>query len=281
MIKLNDKLTRCYEKLGRIAASETVGKSVLGREIRMFRFGNNPKTLIFGGIHAREWITVLLLSELAEREGKNAKYGFDLVPCLNPDGMSLCLDGIGSVPDEKLGKELIKINGGADFSQWKANARGVDLNVNFDADWGEGRYNVTEPAPANYIGREPFSEPETRAAASLMQRGYSLVVSYHSLGEEIYWGYESNFRHYAEAKEYAEKVGYRLKRSENSSGGLKDFYALSYDGLGLTVEVGEEKEGHPYPEEKLTSLVKRHEGSIELLTSLGERINARLYGGSA
>lgn len=282
MIKLNDKLARCYEKLSRIATPETLAKSVLGREITLFHFGKNQKTLLVGGIHAREWITALLLTALAEKEGESAEYGFDLAPCLNPDGMSLCLDGTSSVPDEDLRRNLLKLNGGSDdFSQWKANASGVDLNVNFDADWGEGRYNVTEPGAANYIGREPCSEPETAAAVALLGRGYSLVASYHSLGEEVYWGYESNFRHYAEAKEYASYVGYALKRSENSSGGLKDYYAMNYPGLGLTVEVGDEREGHPYPEEKLDSLVKKHEGSVKLLASLGERINAGLYGGSA
>ena len=280
MIKINEKLARCYDELGRIAtSSERIGSSVLGREIMLFRFGENAKTLLTGGIHAREWITVLLLTELA----KNAKpkSGYDLAVCLNPDGMSLCIDGLWSVEDDKTRELLLTLNNGKeDFSQWKANARGVDLNVNFDADWGEGLYNKTEAGSANYIGKKPFSEPETRAAANLLKRNYSLVASYHSLGEEVYWGYESNFRHYKEAKEYADYIGYTLKRSENSTGGLKDYYALKYEGLGLTVEVGEDKYKHPYPEKKLRKLIKKHKGSIELLTELGERIDERLHGGS-
>ena len=154
MIKINEKLARCYDELGRIAtSSERIGSSVLGREIMLFRFGENAKTLLTGGIHAREWITVLLLTELA----KNAKpkSGYDLAVCLNPDGMSLCIDGLWSVEDDKTRELLLTLNNGKeDFSQWKANARGVDLNVNFDADWGEGLYNKTEAGSANYIGKK-------------------------------------------------------------------------------------------------------------------------------
>lgn len=277
MMKLSKKIALCYEKLSRIATSEIVGESVLGREIRLFRFGTDPKIVLFGGIHAREWITTLLLTRLAEEE---SGLSFDLVPCLNPDGASLCFDGINSVPDGLLRQELLKINGSDDFSLWKANARAVDLNVNFDADWGEGRLNVTEKSPLNYIGPLPESEPETRVAVNVLAKNYALAVSFHSLGEEVYWGYESNFRFYKEAKTYADYLNYALKRSEHSSGGLKDYYALNYDGLGLTVEVGEEKYGHPYPESELEKLVKKHSGSIKLLTELGEKIYDRLYGGS-
>lgn len=274
MMKLNAKLAQCYEKLSRVAVSETIGKSVLGREIKMFRFGIAPKIVIFGGIHAREWITTLLLTELALKERNLA---FDLIPCLNPDGMSLSIDGLSGVPDS-LRSELIEINGGkTDFSLWKANARAVDLNVNFDADWGEGRQNETRKSSANFIGDAPESEAETRAAVEVLRNEYALCVSFHSLGEEIYWGYESNFRFYKEAKGYAEYVGYELKRSEHSSGGLKDYYALNYDGLGLTVEVGEEEYGHPYPETELEKLVKKHEGSIKILTEIGESIYDRLH----
>ena len=254
---------------------DVLGKSVLGREIRRYRFGENAKILLCAGVHAREWITVLLAVRLALKE-KDAC--FDLIPCLNPDGTELAVNGISSVNDEKIRKNLIKVNGGEDFSLWKANARCVDVNVNFDADWGEGLKNVTSPAPGNYIGRYAGSEPETQAAVKALKKNYALVTCYHSLGEVVYWGYESNFRHYKEAKEYAEYLGYGLMRSEYSSGGMKDYYALNYDGLGLTAEVGEDVFGHPYPVDRLEDLEKKHEGSVKLLASLGERIYGRIHG---
>ena len=272
-------LNGAYEELATLGEKVSLGKTISGRDIWLFRFGTGKKRfLATAGVHGREWITVLLLAELIKREGKG--YAFDCILCLNPDGACLATDGITSV-EERRREGLIRINGGTDFSMWKANARGVDVNVNFDADWGEGKYNKTSPAPSDYIGKEPESEEETRAAVKAMTYGYPLIVCYHSLGEEVYWGYEHNFRHYGEAKAYARHVGYELKRSEHSCGGMKDYYALRYDGLGLTVEVGEETYGHPYPTERKEELVKRHTGSIPLLAALGEKIDDGLHGGSA
>lgn len=270
-------LTNVYARLDALAPHEVVGKSVLGRGIRRYTFGSDPKVLLTAGVHGREWITVLLVAALAERVGKGVS--FDLIPCLNPDGTLLAAKGLGSVPLRETRERLLAVNGNEDFSGWKANASGVDVNVNFDADWGEGRSNLTRPAPANYIGTNPESEPETQAAVRALRKNYALIACYHSLGEEVYWGYESNFRHYEEAKEYASFVGYTLKRSEHSAGGMKDYYALRYEGLGLTVEVGEEKYGHPYPVEKGEELYKKHEGSVEKLAELGERIHGRIYAG--
>ena len=267
-----------YEKLDKLAPCEVLGITELGREIRRYSFGKGGKILLTAGVHGREWITVLLLTELAERE---KDLSFDLIPCLNPDGTELAKEGLQSVGERKMRLALKKMNGSADFSQWKANARGVDINVNFDADWGEGKFNVTTPGAANYIGTSPVSERETQAAVKALMKGYALIACYHSLGEEVYWGYESNFRHYKEAKEYADYVGYRLRRSEHSAGGMKDYYALRYGGLGLTVEVGEEIYGHPYPVERLDTLVQKHEGSLAKLVALGERIDGRIHGGSA
>ena len=72
--------------------------------------------------------------------------------------------GLDTVKEENARKQLLNINKNSeDFSLWKANARGVDINVNFDADWGEGRYNLTYPSSANYIGKDANSEEETRA----------------------------------------------------------------------------------------------------------------------
>ena len=268
----DDVTARLYDKLSRIATPIRVGETEAGRSILLFRFGQTPKILLCGGIHAREWITSLLLVKLAEREGDGL--AFDLLPCLNPDGAELCRRGIGSVPVGM--RARVEAIGGSGFSGWKANLRGVDLNVNFDADWGEGKYNVTHPAPSDYIGKYPESEKETQTAVRVLRYGYALINCYHSLGEEVYWGYEHNFRHYAEARAYADAVGYKLKRSDGSAGGMKDYYALTYPGLGLTTEVGEERYGHPYPTERLEILVKRHAGSLRLLTQMGEKIDGRI-----
>ena len=236
-----------------------IGYSRLGREIPLFRSGRgDAAVLIVGGIHAREHITCDLTYRLWSEEGRN----IDCVPCLNPDGRAIVL-----------GEERPKIAFSGDTRLWKANAFGVDLNVNFDAEWGTGKQNVRKPGAENYIGPYPESEPETAAVCALIRnKKYAVVVSYHTLGEEVYWGFGDNDRYEAEAHKYADMVGYALKKSAGSAGGLKDWYSKNFFGLGLTVEVGKSEWGHPCPREKLEELYALHRNSIAFLEDVGGRI---------
>jgi g-D-glutamyl-meso-diaminopimelate peptidase len=267
---------KSIEPLGSVSYIAT---TPLGYKIPMVHIGKGKaKTLIVGSIHARENITTLLLNALIS--DYKLDIPIDYVPMLNIDGVLLATNGLSIIKDENLKRQLIHQNNGSEnFSQWKANINGVDLNVNFDADWGEGQQNITYPSSQNYIGIAPHSEVETLAIVELLKNNYSLVLSYHSKGEVIYWGYEYNFQHYTFARKFAQFLNYELTRSEGSCGGLKDYYALNYKGLGLTVEVGENKYPHPYPLEQLDTLIKRHSGSIELLAKTGEDIE-RIYGES-
>ncbi len=253
---------------------EIIGYTRFGREIPLFRSEKGrADVLVVGGVHAREHITGDLIRLLME---ENAN--IDCIPVLNIDGAELVKNGSASVSDRAWRKELIRLNGGEDFSQWKANGVGVDINVNFDADWGEGEKNATKAGPSDYIGAFCESEPETHAVCEAIRRGgYSLVIAYHTLGEEVYWGYEWNYRHYEQAKRAAEKLGYPLKRSEKSCGGLKDWYSLHFDGLGLTIEVGKDEWGHPCPNEKLKELYLVHRGSFALWEEIGGEIARKIH----
>lgn len=265
--------------LSKMGELEFIGSTVLGYGIPLVHIGHDqPSTLIIGSVHAREYITTLLLSKLI---AKVENCCFDYLPMLNIDGVMLCQNGLDFVSDIHRKNALLRYNGNNhDFSLWKANINGVDLNVNFDADWGEGKSNITYPWSENYIGRFAHSEPETKAVVKLLAKNkYSLVACYHSKGEVVYWGFESNFRHYLEAKAIADKLGYTLERSEGSAGGIKDYYCSKYLGLGVTIEVGKDSLPHPYPVSELPKLVKQHTGSIELLCGLGGKIARKLYGG--
>ena len=159
-----------------------IGYSRLGREIPLFQSEKGDAVvLLVGGIHAREYITCELVETLASHAD-----GIDCIPCLNPDGRAIVR-----------GEETPKIAFCGDLALWKANAFGVDLNVNFDAEWGTGKQNVRVAGRENYIGPYPESEPETKAVCDLLRRKkYPLVLSYHTLGEEVYWGFGENYRFY-------------------------------------------------------------------------------------
>lgn len=271
-----EEVIKKIERLGRV---EYVGNAVSGTKLPLLHIErqNQPaRVLLAASIHAREHITTDLV--IALLESYLGSYSIDCLPVINPDGVKLCCEGADWLTARQKSR-LVALNGGSDFSLWKANLNGVDLNVNFDADWGEGMYNVTIPSAENYIGLTPFSEPETAAVKRVLDNNYAVAVSYHSKGEEVYWGYEHNFRHYQRARCYAENVGYALKRSENSCGGLKDYYALNFSGLGLTVEIGEDRFPHPYPISELDNLINKHANSIDLLCQIGEEL-AQIHGGS-
>ena len=249
-----------WDRCRRLGETFSIGKTVLGYDVPLVKGGD--KTLIVCATHAREHITTEVLFRLLEKTGLFC----DFIPVHDLDGVLLAKYGLGIVGDDARRKFLSSVNGGEDVSKWKANANAVDLNVNFAADWGRGAQNVRFPAPANYVGSRPESEPETRAVARLLRAGkYRQVVSYHTKGEVVYWGFGKNFLHYAEAKRFADSMGYELTTAKGSCGGLKDYYDTISDGLGLTVELGEDRYPHPYPYTEIPRLVERLKASMEIL----------------
>lgn len=248
-----------------------VGESELGQRIPYIFVGqkNGNYMIVQSAIHAREHLTALVAVCLAKRfvakSDLTLNGGIYFVPMANPDGVRLCQEGLSWIEGENVKQNLLSINKGSnDFSLWKANARGVDLNVNFDAHWGEGKNNVFEPAPQNYVGSEPFSEKETRALADFTRRINPLVtLSYHLKGEEIYWQFHQPPRRLVRDKKYAQALssytGYRLVSGEGSVGGYKDWCVQELGISAYTIEVGSDDFAHPFPYAQLSVIVKQNE----------------------
>ena len=199
-------------------------------------------------IHAREWITAYLALEHVKR-GVHAG-GVWILPLMNPDGALLATEGIESVKSAARREALWELNGGDDFSLWKANAEAVDLNVNFPARWGSGRSNVRQPAGANYIGTSPLCAPESRALAEFtIKRNPDYTLSWHTKGEEIYWRFHQPFfralRDLRYAKRLSKFTGYPLKEAPFSAGGYKDWCVETLKIPALTLEVGSDERAHP------------------------------------
>ena len=151
-----------------------IGYSVEGRPIEVYQFGNGPsERLIVAGIHGGyEWNTVALAEEFINYLMENP----DLIPPevtlyivknLNPDGYAKAHDATG-----------------------RANANGVDLNRNFDANWA---IDWSRDVCFNQVyvtgGTEPGSEPETQAImAFILAHHFEAMISYHSAGLGIFPG---------------------------------------------------------------------------------------------
>lgn len=223
----------------------SVGKSVLGNDIYYVKIGSGGRRVIVtGGIHARENVSSYTVIRMAYyASGQTFDGTVYYVPMLNPDGALLREKGPSYVGGERE-RFLVEVNGGSrNFAQWKANINAVDLNTNFDARWGTGSQNIRHPAPANYIGPEPFSEPETRAiAAFTVKVGGEITLSYHAMGREIYWYfYQRKFleRDRALGEYIAEQLnGYRLDPAyTTSAGGYKDWCIAKTALPAYTIEL--------------------------------------------
>ena len=256
---------------------EIIGKSLFGRSMYAMKVGvGEPVGLVQYAMHGREWITAKLAFE-HYRVGV-ARGSCWFVPLVNPDGALLSEIGLSSVEREEEKARLLALNGeNADFFLWKANGRGVDLNVNFPARWGSGVKNVRRAGAENYIGEAPFSEPETLALKGFTRKiKPDYTVSYHTKGEEIYWYfYQSTHtchRDRALAEALAKETGYPLAEAKGSAGGYKDWCIETLNIPAFTIEVGKDELCHPLGDGALEDIIEKNRFAIDRLSKEIEKI---------
>lgn len=252
-----------------------IGKSLFGREIFALKTGcGSPVGIAQYAIHGREFVTAELAMYHYLFGGVTGSVW--IVPLVNPDGALLSERGLCSV-EEKKREFLAKVNGGEDFSLWKANGRGVDLNVNFDAEWGKGKKNVFRPASENYVGEYPFSEPETQALKRFTESvNPDYTVSYHTKGEEIYWYFHQSLYDCVRDKKLAlalsEATGYPLALAGNSVGGYKDWCIRKRKIPSFTVEAGRESSSHPLGRKEAKEIIEKNGDALRVLSATYERL---------
>ena len=226
-----------------------IGKSVFGKNIFAVKIGEGkPVGLVQYAMHGREYITTKLAFEQYARGVSYGSVWF--IPLVNPDGALLSQTGLTSIGRKEDKDFLLDVNGGENFSLWKANARGVDLNVNFPALWGKGAKNTFAAGAENYVGQKPLSEPETLTLHAFTRKiKPDYTVSYHTKGEEIYWYFYQDMRTLSRDKTLAlrlsKSTGYPLAYAKNSVGGYKDWCVQSLKIPAFTIEAGADNFSHP------------------------------------
>lgn len=259
---------------------ESIGRSVLGKELLEVRIGQGEKIIHYNGsFHANEWITTAVLMKwlndlLLAVTNDRTLCGMDcmpfyrdmsisMVPMVNPDGVDLVLKGEKAAEGKV---DVLKINNGNPaFYAWKANIRGVDLNNQYPANWEiEKRRKIPKaPAPRDFPGETALSEPEALAMKELaIRRNFERVLALHTQGKEFYWGYEGHEPEQAAnvAREFEERSGYRAVKYVDSHAGYKDWFIQEFKRGGFTIELG--KGINPLP---LSHLPGIYEDSVKIL----------------
>lgn len=270
---VNPKQTYTYEMMVRdmkllaqrypdIISYKTIGNSEYGRPIFAVSLGTgNANLFINGSHHAREWISTNLNMNMIEQyakmyQGNQIFGGYNVrkvldestiwfVPMVNPDGVTLQQAGLSKFPSS-VHSSLIKMNEGSkNFKRWKANAKGVDLNRQYNANWANIKSNYSYPRWSNHKGRAPEQASETKAMVKFTKEiNPEMAVSYHSSGEIIYWYFHQKGQIFDRDHKFAKGIGhltgYSLVKpvSNPSGGGYTDWFISKYGRPAFTPELG-------------------------------------------
>lgn len=243
-----------------------IGKSVMGRPLWSMTLGRGENRVLYTAAHhANEWITAPLLLKFAEQLSRAYMEGefiysqsaaelldyatLFIVPALDVDGIDLVTGELTAGEYYNFATEIA-----AQYPQfafptgWKANIRGIDLNLQYPAGWETAQENkaalgITSPAPAEFVGIAPLSAQESRAMYDYtLSVNPSLVLTYHTQGEVIYWRYDGYAPMGAEniGRTFSAVSGYALEDTPYASGfaGYKDWVINALDIPAFTVEAG-------------------------------------------
>lgn len=239
---------------------KSIGKTPYGRDIWALKLGTGPATIFINGSHhAREWlstnINMYMIDQYAKAYAQGGLYaGYSVrsvldhtsiwfVPMVNPDGVTLQQRGPAAFP-ESVRNQLIQMNEGSrDFSRWKANGVGIDLNRQYPANWS----NIggpKSPAYQNYKGTAPIQASETQAIYNFTYEIQPEISSaYHSAGRVIYWYFHNKLENLDRdrriATRYSELTGYKLMPAGSSGGGgYTDWFIQEFGRPAFTPELG-------------------------------------------
>lgn len=247
--------------------TEVLTETAYGRNVRTLVIGRGERHVIFSAAHhANEWITTPVLLKFVEELAEGIKtdgkiYGIPArtidqyvtihtVPMVDPDGVDLVTGAVKSGSEEyELARRMADFYPSIPFPDgWKANLKGVDLNLQYPAGWLQAReikfsQGFTRPGPRDYVGTAPLSQREARALAEYTEDiDPALVVAYHTQGQVIYWQFGDIFVPGARelAEEFARLSGYAVEDTplESSFAGYKDWFIKYFRRPGFTIEAG-------------------------------------------
>lgn len=269
-----DALKKDISSLGDTAEVFSIGKSIMQKELYCIQIGTGSRVIAANGAHhGLEYLTSALLMKFAAEflhclNNDTPMFGYSpselakkttlyIIPMVNPDGVDIAVNGLDIT--NPYHRRLISMVGIHSFNKvWQANAAGVDLNHNYDANH---RITVSSPAPSLYGDEFPESQPETQAMTAFIRRVCpDVLLCFHSQGREIYYDFDglAGERSRRLMSRLAEASGYSpaLEGGTASYGGCKDWFIREFGGCGYTIEIGSGK--NPLPLSMLNSVFEEN-----------------------
>jgi carboxypeptidase T len=242
-----------------LVSLEEIGESVEGRPLLMLRIArrdgkDRPEALIYGNVHAMEWMggrmALACAERLADDDGRDPwitqlldRSDFYIIPLMTPDGY------------EKASRRL-----DLGFTTARKNADRVDLNRNWpypeeariDSFRGAFQGGGAFKWQGNYRGPHPLSEPENRALDQLVAaHEFFIIFDLHTVGGRFSypWSYKEDaapdqemFRQIgAELAAHQDYFPYQAHQSYSwyqIVGSSKDWFYGHYGSPAVTIEVG-------------------------------------------
>ena len=274
--EMSDDIARLLKIYPDIIQCNVIGTTADKRNIYDIVMGNpdaDKQVVVQASCHAREYMTSLLVMEQLEYclnkyytgtyngvlfKDLFNEYAFHIIPMLNPDGVTISQYGKNGLRSEILRKnaEVYYRNavtwGYTNYSEsqyyqrWKANARGVDINSNFNGRWDEIKL-LNGPCGWGYKGDFPECEIESKCIADLIRSLSNpvTVISYHATGSVIWWDYgqagDFRSRCIKQLNTVENLTGYRRQPySPYSAGGLSDWIIADSKNSTVpqTIEIG-------------------------------------------
>ena len=261
------KQPRQLRRTAPFAYVKTLTRTAGGRPVVAIQLGcGSTKVMLTGTHHANESITGTLLWELLLRYCRaiccdgtfggisaRALYRNSMlycVPLVNPDGADLVA---GEIPESAAEyRQAAAIAAAYPAlpipSGWKANLRGIDLNLNYPASWQTAKEikaarGFDRPAPRDYPGSRPLDQRETAALAAYTACVRpDLLLAYHTQGRVIYPGNVETEPPGAGAlaAKFSEASGYAVEQVplESANAGYKDWFLARVHRPGFTIGAG-------------------------------------------
>lgn len=202
------------------------GATVEGRQMVRVEFvtdRENPFIYFQCQIHAREWISSptcqYVVMNLIQDGDFLKTYNLAIVPIVNPDGFAYTWQTNG---DRLWRKNRNYCPSGS------SNARGVDLNRNYDDHWGQGG-SSSSCSSDTYMGPSAASEFETQTTSAYFESlastyGIAAAIDWHSYSQLI-------LRPYGWTTQVSSEEDYFAALGQAYASGVRSVSGRNYDSI--------------------------------------------------